>query len=59
MDWRAHRWAKAELKKLKPEIKAERKRIQSMRKMSDRELFKTILRRRSLKGMLAEIKANI
>jgi len=59
MDWRAHRWAKAELKRLKPQIKAERKRIQSMRKVSDRVLFKTILRRRSLKEMLLAIKDNI
>lgn len=59
MDWRAHRWAKTELRKLKPEIKAERKRIQATRTMSDRELFKTIIRHRSLKGLLAEIRANI
>ena len=59
MDWRAHRWAKAELKKLSPEIKAERRRIQSMRKMPDRELFKTVLRRRSLKELLSTIRGNI
>lgn len=59
MDFRAHRWAHAELRKLRPQIESERRRIQSSRKLSDRELFKTIVRRRALRDLWSAVIDNI
>lgn len=59
MDFRAHRWARGELKKLCPVIESERRRIQASRKMPDRKLFRTILRRRTFREMWSVIMGNI
>ena len=46
--WRAHRWARHELGKLKPEIEAARRQVQSTRVLSDTALFRIIRRRYSM-----------
>ena len=57
--WRAHRWAKQELKKLKPQVDEARMHVQSTRVVTDAELFKTICRRYTLAELWAAIRGNI
>ena len=58
MAWRAHRWAKKELKKLKLQITEARHRIQSMRVMSDTALFKIICKNYTLNELLQTVRRN-
>ncbi len=58
MAWRAHRWAKRELKNLKPLIAETRRHIQSTRVMSDTELFKIICKRHTLRELWQAIRQN-
>ena len=58
MAWRAHRWAKKELKKLKPQIAETRHHIQSARVMSDTALFKIICKKYTLRELLQAIRQN-
>lgn len=57
--WRAHRWAKKELRGLKPEIKVARELIQKTRTLSDSELFKTVYRRYTLRELWSAIRGNL
>ena len=57
--WRAHRWAKRELRKRKPEIAEARKRIQSTRVLSDTQLFKVVCRRYTLVELWSAIRGNL
>ena len=57
--WRAHRWAKRELRKRKPEIAEARKRIQASRVLSDTQLFKVICRRYALAELWSAIRGNL
>jgi hypothetical protein len=56
MNWRAHAWAKKEIKKLHREIQETRKNIQSTRKLNDTQLFKSIMRNYTLKDFISFIK---
>ncbi len=56
--FRTHRWAKRELRKLKPEIKEARRRIQSTRTLSDTQLFKIILRHYKWREFLSMLRGN-
>ena len=58
MAWRAHRWAKRELKNLKPLIAETRRHIQSTRVMSDTELFKIICKRHTVRELWQAIRQN-
>lgn len=51
MAWRAHCWAKRDLKNRKPLIEEVRQHIQSTRVVSDTELFKIICRRYTLREL--------
>ena len=57
--WRAHRWAKKELKTLKPQIAEARNHIQSMRVLSDTALFKIIGKRYTLAELWSAIRGNL
>ena len=57
--WRAHRWAKKELKKLKPQIHEVRTLVQSSRVISDTQLFKTICKRYTLAEFWSAIRGNL
>lgn len=57
--WRAHQWAKHELRSIRPQIIEARSKIQSSRVLSDTELFKTICRHYSIKDLWCVIKRNI
>jgi len=57
--WRAHRWARRELKAMKPQIAEARRRIQSSRVISDTELFKAVCRRYTLADLWRTIRGNI
>lgn len=59
MAWRAHRWAKREIRALKPEIRAARAKIQRYRKISDTELFKVVMRRHSIREFIGMLKGNL
>lgn len=56
--WRAHSWAHKEIRGLRGEIVEARKKIQSSRKLDDTALFKTVLRRYSLKEFISLIRGN-
>ena len=58
MAWRAHRWAKKELKKLKPQIAEARHHVQSTRVMSDTALFKIICKKYTLRELWQAIRQN-
>lgn len=58
MAWRAHRWAKKELKKLKPQIAEARHHVQSTRVMSDAALFKIICRKYTMRELWRAIRQN-
>ena len=58
MAWRAHRWAKRELKKLKPQIAEARRRVQSTRVMSDTALFRMICKRYTLAELWNAVRQN-
>ena len=45
MVWRAHRWARRELRQMKQEIAVARRQVQSTRVLSDSALFKIVCRR--------------
>ena len=59
MAWRGHRWARKELKKLRPKIVDARRRIQATRVMSDTALFKTVCKSYTLKGLWNVIRQNV
>lgn len=56
--WRAHRWAKREIRGLKPEIRAARKAVQDRRVLDDSGLFRTILRRYTLRELFRLVRQN-
>lgn len=58
MAFRAHWWAHREIGRLKPEIQAARKVVQSTRTLSDGELFKTVMRRYSLRELWMLVRYN-
>lgn len=58
MAWRAHRWARREIRRLAPEIKSARRQVQELRKVSDAELFKTAMRHYSLREFVNLIRGN-
>ena len=57
--WRAHCWAKRELRGLKNEIRSARTQIQETRTLSDTELFKTVFRRYTLRELFCAIRGNL
>lgn len=59
MAFRAHRWAKREMRRLRPEINEARRQVQAYRKMSDGELFKIVMRRYNFKEFLGLIRGNM
>ena len=56
--WRAHRWAKRELRKLRPQIAESRQHIQSTRVVSDTELFKVVCNRYKLGELWDAVRRN-
>ena len=56
--WRAHSWARREIRGLKHEIQNARERIQKNRVISDRDLFKIIRKRYSLRELLDVLRRN-
>ena len=59
MALRTHLWAYREMLGLGPEIRATRTKIQNMRIMSDRQLFKIIMRRYTWRELVSLIRGNI
>lgn len=57
--WRAHHWAKKELRGLKSEITAARAQIQRTRTLSDSELFKYVLRCYTLRELVNLVRGNL
>lgn len=57
--WRAHRWARRELRGLKAEIMSARQQIQSARTLSDNELFGIIMKRYKLAELWALVRGNL
>ena len=57
--WRAHRWAKKDLKRFKPQIAEARKRIQTTRVLSDTALFKVVSRRYTVAELWSTIRGNL
>lgn len=56
--WRAHRWAKKEIRRLAPEIRDARRHVQESRVLSDTELFKIIMKHHSLRELWDMIRYN-
>ena len=57
--WRAHRWAKKDLKILKPQIAEARHRIQTTRVLSDTALFRVIGKRYTFAELWSTIRGNL
>lgn len=57
--WRAHRWAKKDLKRFKPQIVEARHRVQHTRVISDVNLFKTICKRYTFAELWTAIRGNL
>ena len=57
--WRAHRWAKKELRKLKTQVQEAKRHVQSTRVISDTKLFKTICKRYTLAEFWSAIRGNL
>ena len=57
--WRAHRWAKKDLKRLKPKIAEARNRIQATRVLSDTALFKVVGKRYTFAELWGTIRGNL
>lgn len=58
MAWRAHAWAVGEIRRMRKDIAETRKTIQKTRKVCDGELFKTIMRRYTLKEFFSLVRGN-
>ena len=56
MNWRAHKWAHKEIRSLKKEIKKTRAFIQQNRKITDKKLFKTVMKNYTFKEFLSFIR---
>jgi GT2 family glycosyltransferase len=57
--WRAHRWAKRELRAMKKEIAEARAVVQSGRTMSDTGLFRKVMIHLSLRDLVAMARGNL
>ena len=57
--WRAHRWAKRELRAMKKEIAEARAVVQRGRTMSDSELFRKVMIHLSLRDLVAMARGNL
>ena len=57
--WRAHRWARKELKRLQPQVMQVRKSVQATRVISDTELFKVVCKCYTLREFLSAVRGNL
>lgn len=57
--WRAHRWARKELTRLKPQVMQVRKSVQAMRVISDTELFKVVCKCYTFREFLSAVRGNL
>lgn len=57
--FRAHRWALRDLRRLRGEAVTVRKAVQSARKVSDTELFRVVMRRRTWREFWDTVRSNV
>lgn len=57
--WKAHSWAHREIRRLMPEVKAARLRVQSTRRISDAAFFRAVMRLYTLGDILRLAHANL